>query len=208
MWYNFSMGLPAEKPRYSIADYIHRERESLDKHEYRDGEILLMAGGTVDHSLISANIIRQLGNRLEGKPCRVFAGDLRVRIPRTVLYTYPDVTVICGPHQFDPNDPTGETVINPKVIIEVLSPSTEGYDRGEKFDRYRQLDSLEEYVLVSQETPRIETFLRREGGTWLLTPTSRLGSGAKLRSLEIELPLREVYLGIEWKQEEAGVLNG
>jgi Uma2 family endonuclease len=194
------MGLPAEKPHYTIADYVHRERESLDKHEYRDGEILLMAGGTADHSLLLANVIRRIGNRLEGKPCHVYESNLRVRIPRTVLYTYPDASVICGPPKFDPNDPTGETVTNPRLIVEVLSASTEAYDRGEKFDRYRLLDSLEEYVLVSQSAPRIETFLRQAEGTWLFTATSGLDSAAKLRSLEIELPLREVYAGIEWRQ--------
>jgi Uma2 family endonuclease len=147
---------PAEKQRHSIAEYIRRERDALDKHEYRDGQILLMAGGTADHSLIVANAIREIGNRLKGKPCHVYDSNLRVRIPRTILYTYPDATILCGPRQLDPDDPSGETVTNARVIVEVLSPSTEAYDRGEKFDRYRQLDSLEEYVLISQATPRLE----------------------------------------------------
>jgi Uma2 family endonuclease len=192
------MGLPAERQRYSIAEYLHRERSASDKHEYRDGEILLMAGGTVDHSLIVANVIRELGNLLKGKPCRVFDSNLRVRIPRKVLYTYPDVSVICGPRETDPNDSAGETLTNPRLIVEVLSPSTEAYDRGEKFDRYRELDSMVEYVLVSQETPRIETFFRQADGTWLLTPVSGLASSSKLRSVEVELPLGEVYAGVEF----------
>ena len=199
--YNPSMGLPAPKHRYTVSDYLHRERESLDKHEYRDGEILLMAGGTADHSLIVANVIRELGNRLRGKPCRVYDSNLRVRIARTVLYTYPDASVICGPREIDPNDPSGETVTNPRLIVEVLSPSTEGYDRGEKFGRYRQLDSLEEYVLVSQAAARIETFWRQADGTWLFTATSGLELAAKLRCMDIELPLAEVYAGIEWPEE-------
>ena len=182
------MGMPVEKRRYTATDYLQLERSARERHEYRDGEILLMAGGTADHSLIVANVIGELRNRLKGKPCRAYESNLRVRIARTVLYTYPDISVICGPRQPDPSDPSGETMTNPRLIVEVLSPSTEAYDRGEKFDHYRKLDSLQEYVLVSQSTPRIETFLRQAEGNWLLTPVSGLTSIAKLRSLEVELP--------------------
>jgi Uma2 family endonuclease len=197
------MGLAAEKQHYSIAEYLQRERNALDKHEYRDGEVFLMAGGTGDHSLIVANIIGEFRNRLKGKPCRVYDSNLRIRIPRTVLYTYPDVSIICGPRESDPNDPLGETFTNPTLIAEVLSESTEAYDRGEKFDRYRQLDSLQEYVLVSQQTARIETFFRQSEGAWLLTPVSGLNFTAKLQSIEIELPLAEVYAGIEFPAGQA-----
>jgi Uma2 family endonuclease len=192
------MTLPVEEHRATIAEYLQRERQSLDKREYRDGEVLLMAGGTADYSLIVANVIREVGNRLKGRPCHVYDSNLRVRIPRTVLYTYPDATVICGPRQIDPEDPYGETVTNPRVVIEVLSPTTEAYDRGEKFDRYRLLDSMEQYILVSQTAPRIETFLRQDGGNWLFTPFSGQTAIAKLRSLEIDLPLAEVYAGIQF----------
>lgn len=192
------MGSPVERHRCSVAEYLRREREALDKHEYRDGEILLMAGGTVHHSRIQANIIGELYARLKGKPCAVHESNLRVRIPRTVLYTYPDVSIICGQPEFDPNDPSGETVTNPRVIVEVLSESTEAYDRGEKFGRYLQLDSLEEYVLVTQTAPRIETFWRQAEGTWLFTAFSGLEAAAKLRCLGIELPLADVYAGIEF----------
>lgn len=160
--------------------------------------MLLMAGGSADHSLIAANVIGELRSRVQGKPCRVYDSNLRVRIPKTVLYTYPDATVICGPRQIDPDDPTGETILNPRVIVEVLSPSTEAYDRGEKFGRYRQLDSLEEYVLVSQLTPRVEVFYRQGDGTWLFDAASELTATARLRSLKIELPLADVYAGIEF----------
>lgn len=190
------MGLAVSQPGYTISQYLEREREALEKHEYRDGEILSMAGGTAAHSLISSGIIRELGLRLKGKPCRVYESNLRVRIPKTVLYTYPDASVICGPIELDPNDRWGETVTNPRLIVEVLSPSTEGYDRGEKFDRYRQLDSLQEYVLIMQVTPRIEVFVRQPEGAWLLLPSSGLTAVAKLRSIEIDLPLADVYDGI------------
>jgi Uma2 family endonuclease len=196
------MGLPATKQRSTVAEYLRRERDSLDKHEYRDGEILLMAGGTADHSLIVANVIGELRSRLKGKPCHVYDSNLRIRIPRTVLYTYPDASVICGPREPDPNDPSGETMTNPRLIVEVLSPSTEAYDRGEKFDRYRQLDSLQEYVLVSAATARIESFVRQDGGAWLFTPFSGLGAAAQLRCLEVALPLAETYAGIEFPPPE------
>jgi len=116
---------------FTISDYLNRERDSLEKHEYRDGEILAMSGGSARHSLISANVIRELGNRLKGKPCRVYDSNLRIRIPRSVLYTYPDASVVCDAPQVDPDDPLKETVINPTVVVEILSPSTEAYDRGE-----------------------------------------------------------------------------
>lgn len=203
-----SMGLPAEKQRYTIAEYFQHERSALDKHEYRDGEILLMAGGSNDHSLKIANVIAALHGRLKGKPCRVYDSNLRVRIPRKVLYTYPDVSVICGKSEPDANDSAGETVTNPRLIVEVLSPSTEAYDRGEKFDRYRELESLQEYVLVSHEAPRVETFFRQPDGAWLLTPVSGLGASAKLRSLDIELPLSEVYSGIEFPADGASLSCG
>jgi Uma2 family endonuclease len=192
------MAIPAGKLRYSVAEYLRREKESLDKHEFRDGEIVLMAAGSGDHSLIVANVIRELGNSLKGKPCRVYDSNLRIRTPGTVTYTYPDASIICGQRQADPNDTSGETYTNPRVIIEVLSPGTEAYDRGEKFDVYRRIESLEEYILVSQFTARIETYVRRGEGSWLLTPVSGLSSTARIQSLDVDLPLGEVYAGIEF----------
>lgn len=189
--------LPTPKARYTISEYLAIERDATDKHEYRDGQILMMAGGTADHSLLSANLIRAIGNRLLGKPCQVYESNLRVRIPRKVLFTYPDVQVVCGKRQLDPGDPSGGTIINPRLIVEVLSDSTEVYDRGKKFRRYREIESFQEYVLVSQDHARIETFLRGAEGTWLLTTFEGLDARARLASIEVELPLSEVYAGIE-----------
>ncbi len=188
----------ASQQRYSVGEYLQREENSLDKHEYRNGEVLLMAGGTGDHSLIVMNVGGNLWNRLRGSQCRAYDSNLRVRVPRTVLYTYPDVTVICGPRVADPNDASGKTFINPRLIVEVLSPSTEGFDRGEKFDNYREIESFREYVLVSQVSPRVETFYRQGDGTWLFTPVSGLEASVKLRSIEVELPMAEIYAGVEW----------
>jgi Uma2 family endonuclease len=205
------MILDSRKSHYSIADYLAHEQNSRDKHEYRDGELLLVAGGTADHSLVIANVIGELRSILKGKPCHVYDSNLRVRIPRTILYTYPDAAVICGPRIVDPNDTTGETVTNPKLIVEVLSPTTEAYDRGEKFARYRLLDSLQEYVLVSLATPRIETFYRAAAPAssqpavepasaeraWLISTFSGTQASVILHSLGVVLPLAEVYRGLE-----------
>ncbi|MFI5378064.1 MAG: Uma2 family endonuclease [Tepidisphaerales bacterium] len=201
------MTTPLEKRRYTVQDYLTFERESPERHEYRDGAIFVMPGSSIVHSLIAANVIGQIGNRLRSKPCRVYDANLRLRIPRKVLYTYPDVTVICGPPMVDPDDSAGHTVTNPRLIVEVLSPSTEGYDRGEKFDRYRELETLQEYVLISQSAPRIEIFFRQQGGNWLFTPVSGLENAARLNSLEIELPLGDAYAGVEFPAETDGVVG-
>jgi Uma2 family endonuclease len=193
------MGIPVEKRRHTISEYLRLERESVEKHEYRDGEILAMAGGSPNHSLITANFIRELGNVLKGKPCRVYDSNLRVLIPRTPLYTYPDASVLCSEPKLDPQDEKKGTITDPRLLAEVLSASTEAYDRGEKFTRYRQIDSLQEYVLISQHTPRVEMFFRRSDGTWLFTAVAGLESIARLTSLEIAIPLREIYAGVEFE---------
>jgi Uma2 family endonuclease len=166
-----------------------------------------MSGGSARHSLITANVIGELGNRLKGKPCRVYDSNLRVRIPKSVLYTYPDASVVYDAPQVDPDDPLKETVINPTVVVEILSPSTEAYDRGEKFSRYRQLDSLKQYVLVSQATPRVELFLRHGDGAWLFTAFAGTEANAQLPSLGITLALAEIYAGVDFS-EPANELGG
>jgi Uma2 family endonuclease len=194
------MGLPAStsRHRYTVAEYVQIERDAKEKHEYRNGEIIAMAGGSYNHGLIAANAIWQIRNELGGKPCRVVSSDVRIRIPRTPLYTYPDASVICGAPAADPDDPSGQAVTNPRVILEVLSPSTEAYDRGEKFTHYRHLDSLEEYVLIGQTSPSIETYFRQPDGTWLFSAANDPAARIRLRSLQIELSLAEVYAGVEF----------
>ena len=192
--------MPVEKPRrYTLDEYFKIARDSEVKLEYIDGEIVAMAGGTYNHSLIAANFIGALSPRLKGKPCRVLESNLRVGIRRS-RYTYPDIPVVCGSPQFDPRD--SETIVNPRVLIEVLSPSTERSDRGEKFNRYQMLESLEEYVLVSQDKPLIETFFRQSDGGWLLMPYSGMEAVVKLRSLDVEIPLSEIYAGVEFPPPE------
>jgi len=135
-------------------------------------------------------------NRLKGGKCRVYDSNLRVRVPRTTLYTYPDVIVACGELGFDPLDKRKTTILNPTLIVEVLSPSTEAWDRGGKLQSYIQIDSLREYVLVSSETASVETFFRQQDGTWLYTPTTPPAADVKFRSLNVELPFAEIYAGV------------
>ena len=187
---------PPKNIAYTVEEYLRLEQAASDRHEYHDGQILAMAGGSYEHSVIVSNINRALGNALDGKPCRTLDSNLKVGIPRTGRFVYPDVHVICGPPQFDPRDETRQTVSNPRLVVEVLSPSTEAYDRSGKFNQYREIDSFEEYVLVSQDRASVETFFRQTDGTWLFTPSAGMAAAVKLRSVGVELPLAAVYGGV------------
>lgn len=193
------MGLPATKPRYSIQDYYRIENDATDgKHEFRDGEILAMSGGSPLRAVIAINVGTLLRGRLRGRPCIPYSSDLRVRITGRSRTAYPDVAVICGKIDHDPDDKAGHTVLNPRLIVEVLSPSTEAYDRGDKFAAYRSVPSLAEYVLVAYSEPRVETFFRQADGTWALSSFSGGDAEVNLRSLQITLPLAEVYADVEF----------
>ena len=182
--------------RYTVAEYIALESAATEKHEYRDGEIVAMAGGTGRHSLVTANVIRRVGNALDGSECVVFESNLRVRTDRT-RYCYPDVTVACQPLIYAPfgDEPEG-ILTNPQVVIEILSPSTEAADRGEKFTRYRNLDSLQEYVLVAQDRPQVEPFYRQPDGVWAIGKTVDGLDGVLRLRMGVELPLAQVYAGV------------
>jgi len=192
------MTVPVEKRRYTIAEYLAMEEKATDRHEFHDGEILAMSGGTYSHSCIVSNLNRFLGNRLEGKPCRPLDSNMRVRITGMSKYLYPDTSIVCGGPEFDVDDPKKTTIINPQVVIEVLSDSTELYDRGGKFSLYREIPSLEEYVLISQQEPLVETFLRQTEGAWLPSPSTGMQSSLVLRSLKIGIPMAEVYAGVKF----------
>lgn len=172
------MAQAAQPLRMSFLEYVAFEKTAEVKHEYLDGQVWAMAGGTLEHAQLAANMIRELGTRLEGGPCKTFTADARVRVSATGLSTYPDITVICGPIERDPQD--SNTATNPTVIVEILSDSTEAYDRGDKFVHYRRIASLRAYVLVSQHEPRIEIYRRNADESWTLehargleTPTLR-----------------------------------
>ncbi len=194
------MGLPVEKRRYTIKEYLERELDAAERHEFHDGEILAMSGGSDAHSFIIANVIREFGNQLKGKPCSVAEGNLRVRSRREPRYVYPDASVICNDREYDPEDPNRHTILNPRVIVEVLSPSTEAYDRGDKFEYYQGIDSLEEYVLIAQDRPAAQSFLRQPDGTWSMMGIHGIEAALRLRSLQIEVPLAEIYYRVEFPE--------
>jgi Uma2 family endonuclease len=175
--------------RYSFQDYLAIEEVARVKHEFLDGEIYAMAGGTPEHAALAAAITALLGSRLRGGACRVYSSDLRVRILATGLATYPDVTVVCGATERDPESPTHVT--NPRIVVEVLSEGTEEYDRGEKLTHYQQAPSIAAVVLVSHRERRIDLW-KREGGKWRVDAYAA-GAVAELPGIDCALEVDAVY---------------
>lgn len=173
----------------SYADYLTFERSAPIKHEYVAGMVLAMAGGSPEHARLAGRLARFIGVAIDGRPCDVFSSDLRVRIPETNRSTYPDLTVVCGRRQTAADD--DDAIVNPTILVEVLSDSTEADDRGEKFAHYRRLASLQEYVLVAQKAQRIEVY-RREGDRWVLTEHGP-GTMVELPSIDARIPVDEIY---------------
>lgn len=171
-------------------EFVAFERTASEKHEYLRGEVWAMAGGTPEHGRLAATAMRLLGNALQGRPCSVYSSDVRVRVRDSDRSTYPDLSIVCGALQTDPDD--ANTITNPVVIVEVLSPTTEASDRGEKFAHYQHLSSLRDYVLISQTEKRIEVFSRGQGASWLMTPYGA-EERVPLPSLGIELDLDALY---------------
>ncbi len=190
------MALPETVRQLSEREYLDIERAAEFKSEFFDGEMFAMAGGTFRHSLLSTNCAGELRERLRGGRCLVCNADLRIKIAATGLLTYPDLSVICGPPQFVPG--TDDTVLNPTVLVEVLSDSTEAYDRGKKFENYRQIETLREYLLVSQKEPRIEQFIRQPDGCWVLNEAAGLKASLNLPSLQVTLSLAEVFANVHF----------
>lgn len=190
------MTVAAPRKRWTIQEYYRLENDASERHEFDDGEILAMSGGSATHALIMANVSAELHQRLRGRPCRPYSSDLRVRVAGHPRVVYPDVTVIRGKPETDPDDPAGHAVLNPRVVVEVMSPSTRTYDRTVKFDAYRRIESLQEYILVEQDEPRVESFLRQEDGAWSFESAAGTDAVLRVRSLELELPLAELYAGV------------
>lgn len=172
-------------------EYLALERRGEDKSEYWDGEICLISGASRAHNLIVTNVGRELSTQLLERPCEVYPSDMRVRIPHTAWYVYPDVSVVCGEPQFE--DAEVDTLLNPMVIVEVLSPATEAFDRGKKFDSYRTIPSLQEYVLIVQDEPRVYVYTRQPDNRWLLSEASHHDHSIELASIGCQLALTEVY---------------
>jgi Uma2 family endonuclease len=182
----------AARQRHSFLEYLAIEEMNPVRHEFCDGEVWAMAGGSPDHAAIAINVASVLREQLRGRPCRVFGSDLRIRVRASGLATYPDASVVCSRLEVDPDDPSGHTVVNPTLLVEVLSPSTEAYDRGEKLAHYKRIPSLREVVLVAQDERRLELW-RREGERWTVE-LARGDEVAHLSSIDCALPLAEIYL--------------
>lgn len=180
-------------PRMTRLEYLEFEEASEEKHEWHDGEVLAMSGGMFSHAVIATDANRAIGRRLEDGPCDVIDSNMRVWLDAARRYVYPDGLVYCGEPEFDETDGKRTTLLNPTVIIEVLSDSTKAYERGEKFAAYRAVPSLREYVLIEQDRPQVEVYFRHGDGSWRFDAYEGLDAVATLRSVNVDLPLREVY---------------
>src|SRR5574341_1227638 len=189
------------KHKWTPESYLEFERASETKHEYLDGEVYEMVGGTENHNLITANTLATLHAQLRNRPCRIYPSDMRIKVSPTGLYTYPDLSVVCGEARFE--DETRDTLLNPTIVVEVLSPSTERYDRGKKFLHYRTLESLQSYVLVAQDSYHVEHYARQPDNTWLLRDVTGLDSVLELPVIGCTLALADVYEKVTFDGEEA-----
>lgn len=186
----------------TVADYLAGERapESVIRHEYLEGDMWAMAGESLEHSTISTNLIHLVVGQLRGKPCRALSPNMKVRTTPTGLYSYPDLTVVCGEPIF--HDEHRDVLVNPTVIVEVLSPTTEAFDRGAKWIRYQQIPTLSDYLLIAQNRPLIEHYSRQTDGRWLYSIAEKLAERVEITSIACHLSLAEVYDRIEFAAEE------
>jgi Uma2 family endonuclease len=175
----------------SPEEYLAFERNASNKNEYFDGEVFAMSGASPEHVLIVTNVVAEFRQQLKPRPCTVYSTDLRIKVSPTGLYTYPDVVVLCGEAKFD--DAQKDTLLNPTLIIEVLSDSTKDYDRGGKFEHYRTLESLLEYILIAQDKPHVEQFVKQADKRWLLSETNNVSDTIYLPSIDCSLALVEIY---------------
>jgi Uma2 family endonuclease len=176
-------------------EYLEIERKAEYKSEYYHGEMFAMAGASFTHNLLVGNLVRELGQQLRSRPCSALPSDMRVRVSPTGLYTYPDVVVVCGEPRFP--DDQKDTLLNPSLLVEVLSPSTEAYDRGRKFDHYQSIESLGQYLLVATDRIHADLYTRQADGPWLFTSASRMEDSLDLQSVGCRLTLADLYEKVE-----------
>jgi len=186
-------------PTITEAEYLQQERQAEVKSEYHAGRIYAMAGASTEHTTITFNVIVAIGLQLRGKSCRGLSNDMRIKAPDSRFYTYPDLSVACG--ELILEDEHGDTLLNPTLLVEVLSPSTERYDRGAKFAHYQRIESLKEYVLISQDRPRVEHYVKQADGSWNYTAADGLAESINLPSIECSLDLSAVYENVEFAVE-------
>lgn len=190
--------------QYTPEEYLELERKAEYKSEYINGYIYAMAGTSENHNQITFNLSLAIGSQIRDRPCYAYAADRQIKVEETGLYAYPDLVALCGERQRVQN--SLDTLLNPQVIIEVLSPSTEAYDRGEKFAHYRRIPSLTEYVMIAQDRMRVERYVR-QGEQWLMTELSDSESILRLESIGCEIPLAEIYAKVDFPPEANGVIR-
>ena len=183
------------QPQYGFEEYLATEREQENRNEFIAGQVYAMTGAKENHNLIVTNLIITIGTQFKRRPCRVFASDMKVRIDLADACTYPDVTALCGERHF--HDQRRDVITNPTLIVEVLSESTEAYDRGDKFALYRRLPSLREYLLLSQERMAAELYTRQGHDRWLLSTFDRAEQEIALESVDCTVPMAEIYDKVE-----------
>jgi Uma2 family endonuclease len=188
------------KPELTASEYLAAERKAERKSEFFNGQVFAVAGASFNHSRIKDNLIGELFGQLKGTECRTLSSDQRVSVEATGLYTYPDIVIFCGRYEVDPLDE--DTLTNPTAIIEVLSPSTERYDRGAKFRSYQQIPSLAEYILVAQDEAVCERFVRQADGSWALVSFVGLSSTLAFTSVNAQIPLADIYAGVVFPESE------
>ncbi|HKZ66451.1 MAG TPA: Uma2 family endonuclease [Chitinophagaceae bacterium] len=184
------------KSKFTIEEYLQMEETAEEKHEYYNGEIFAMSGSKVPHNVIAVNLVAILKQKLKGKYCKPFNSDQRVYIPQNSLFTYPDISIICGEISTLNNDDWN--ILNPAVIIEVLSPGTKDYDRGGKFKLYRDIASLKEYILVDSETISIEAFRINDSGHWELEEYKKMNDSLLVKAIQVSIPVVEIYEGVSF----------
>lgn len=187
--------LRTRKKKFTAKEYLAMEEVAPYKSEYYRGEIYALSGGSLDHSVIQGNIIRELGTLLEATPCRVLTSDIRVHVATSDLYTYPDAAVVCGRVEFLSR--RNDTILNPMLIVEVLSPSTRDYDSGVKFEMYKGIPGLQEYVLVDAEKEHVACYLRRDD-QWVVNMYEGLTDTCRIRSVDCDVPLAKIYAKVTW----------
>lgn len=187
------------QPKLTEDEYLALERRSEEKHEFIDGAMVVMSGASPAHVLIVSNLVAELHAQLKGRDCRVYASDLRVKIQKSGRFTYPDVAVVCG--RLELATEQRDTLLNPRVLIEVLSESTKDYDRGEKFEQYRSIPSFAEYLLVAQDRHHVEHHVRQQDGRWLLEETDAVADSVTLESIDCRLALSDIYAKVRLPDE-------
>ncbi len=187
------------KVYYRPDEYLALERKAVDKSEYFDGEIFAMTGASRRHNLVTGNVFAALHAQLKKRPCEIYPSDMRVKVSPTGLYTYPDLVIVCGEPLFD--DEQRDTLLNPTALVEVLSKSTASYDRGEKFEHYRKLTSLDEYLVIAQNKYHIEQYVRQPDNQWLLSETDDPQKTIHLSSIQCDVVVAEMYDKVEIDKE-------